>query len=247
MHISVSAVGDPAKLPLVNLDIVSCPKSTRVSHIWDMTACDLVTIEEGECSIFKAKGVEATVWQLRLDPRLKYFVVPHTVRRGMPGSFVIRVFSDQPISMEEAQPLVTTIVSGEWKRQHDVDTTGGPLVLNLGDGTKKDNPKWCQNPQFHLKVNDLETLDDLHIKIVLRRKDKITHAPNATMMHGTPGHSRATNAASAQIAAETKEPPQLGLVICKAETNEDPTKKVVRKKKNKTNALGEVIVMFYCL
>jgi hypothetical protein len=244
-YISVSAVGDPSKLPMVNVDVVSVPRHTRVNHLWDITGCEHVVMEEGECSVLKAKGVESTTWNLKLDHRLKYYVVPHTQRRGITGQFVIRVFSALPLSMEEAAPICSALVSGEWKRTPEVDTTGGPLVLSLHDNVKKDNPKWCQNPQFHLKVNDLVSLDELHIKIIVRRKDKVSAAPGGgTILHGAPGHSgRTTNAHSGGGAAggDAKEPPGLGLVICQAETNEDPTKKVNRKKTQKTNALGEVM------
>ena len=124
--------------------------------------------------------------------------------------------------------MLSTIVNGEWKRQHDVDTTGGPLVLTLHDSTKKDNPKWCQNPQYHLKVDDLESLEELHLKLVLRRKDKVNQGGGGTILHGTPGHGRSTNANSTPSAAgEVKEPPAIGLVICKAEENEDPIKVLI--------------------
>jgi hypothetical protein len=113
-------------------------------------------------------------------------------------------------------------------------------VVTQHDGSVRDNPKWCQNPQYHIKVNDLETLDDLHLKIILRRKDKIQTAPaHSTTIH-VPSHgSRTTNASTPHV--ETKEAPNIGFVVCKAETNEDPTKKNLRKKAIRTNALGEAM------
>lgn len=242
VYISVSAVGDPSKLPMVNVDVMSVPRSTRTNHLWDVTGAEHVSVEEGECPILKTKGVECTLWQLKIDHRLKYYIVPHTPRRGIAGQFVIRVYSQAPVTLEEPQQVITTVTSGEWKRVHDTDTTGGPLMLISHENVRKDNPKWCQNPQYHLKVNDLESLEELHLKIVLRRKDKITQPAGGTIMHGAPGHSRSTNANQAPAASgEPKEAPNIGMVICKAETNEDPTKKINKKKALKTNALGEVV------
>jgi hypothetical protein len=85
VYISVTPVGDPSKLPLVNLDVVSVPKTSHITHVWDFTGCTAVPVEEGECPVIKSKGQETTIWQLKLDARNKYFVLPHTLRRGTPG------------------------------------------------------------------------------------------------------------------------------------------------------------------
>ena len=86
VYISVTPVGDPLKLPHVNVDIVSVPKSSSLSHLWDFTGCEQVTIDEGECPNVRTKGQESAIWQLKLDARNKYFIVPFTVRRGTPGT-----------------------------------------------------------------------------------------------------------------------------------------------------------------
>jgi hypothetical protein len=129
---------------------------------------------------------------------------------------------------------------GEWKKHGDVDTTGGPLrVLVSESGSKKrENPKWCQNSQYHLKLNNIDSLDDLYVKIVLRRRDKVLNA-NAGV---SGGQQRVSNAAAATGVLNSKgEVPNLGLVVCQATTNEDPTKKAIRKKAVKTNAFGEIM------
>lgn len=159
------------------------------------------------------------------------------------GAFVVRIFSLTPIIVEEAPVLLSQIVTGEWRKHGDTDTTGGSLVIGGIDGEKKrDNPKWCQNPQYHIKVDDLESLDDLHIKIILRRKDKPVNEHHTSMIGG---HSRQSHAGTTGVSGEVIIP-GIGMVVCKATTNEDPTKKIIKKKNVRTNALGEVAI-FKCI
>ena len=88
--------------------------------------------------------------------------------------------------------------------------------MNFAD-KKKENPKWCQNPQFHIGLKDKFAKTDLHMKIVVRRTDK----PQKT--------------------AKGAIPETLSFVVCKAECLEDS--QPLRKKGGgpRQNALGELI------
>ena len=55
-----------------------------------------------------------------------------------------------------------------------MDTTGGPLKLLQGDGTYKSNPKWCQNPQYHIEIVDPFGKEEVYLKIVVKRTDSQT-------------------------------------------------------------------------
>ena len=152
------------------------------------------------------------------------------------GAFVVRIFSLTPIIVEEAPALLSQIVTGEWRKYGELDTTGGGLTIGGSEGEKKrDNPKWCQNPQYHIKVDNLESLEDLHIKLILRRKDKPVNE-HQTMIGG---HNRQSHVGASGAGGEVIIP-GIGMVVCKATTNEDPTKKIIKKKNVRTNALGEV-------
>ena len=74
------------------------------------------------------------------------------------GDFILRVFSTEPIVLEHVNGMMVESFTNEWKRHHDSDTTGGPLRQIGSDGHTKENPKWCQNPQYHVQVSELRRI-----------------------------------------------------------------------------------------
>lgn len=48
--------------------------------------------------------------------------------------------------------LLTQYLHGSWDRTSERDTAGGPLRLVDENKGVKNNPKWCQNPQYLLKI-----------------------------------------------------------------------------------------------
>ena len=46
--------------------------------------------------------------------------------------------------------------------------------MTLSDDTKRFNPKWSQNPQYHLEVVDPFGKDEIYLKIVVKRTDLLT-------------------------------------------------------------------------
>ena len=55
--------------------------------------------------------------------------------------------SDAPFALALWQYL-----HGSWDRTSDRDTAGGPLRLVDENKGVKNNPKWCQNPQYLLNI-----------------------------------------------------------------------------------------------
>ena len=120
-------------------------------------------------------------------------------------------------------PVFNNCLPSDWARAGDMDSTGGPLHEM---STKKENPKWCQNPQFFVELQNTVAVDDVHMKIVVRRTDKGA-------------------AASKSVGGDSSKPvdAMVGVVICKADIEEEGNVKSGRKKGPKQNAMGEVIFL----
>jgi len=55
--------------------------------------------------------------------------------------------------------------------------------MNLSDDTKRFNPKWSQNPQYHLEVVDPFGKDEIYLKIVIKRTDLLTEKRQMKYSH----------------------------------------------------------------
>jgi len=209
--------------------VPNCPQ-----HLWDAATSEVIAQDKVD-GAGRVRGQEASIWALEIDQRHYYHIVPHTLRRGQEGSFITRVYSTAPIVVEKINELPTQILSGEWRRTGDLDTTGGPTHLTVESVTSV-NTKWCQNPQFHLEVIDPFAHDEIHLKLVLRRTDKGATAGGGGGAGGGAGGHRGTMLGGQQEKTEVN----VGLVITKAETLEDSAPQ--RKKAGpRQNALGEFI------
>lgn len=99
------------------------------------------------------------------------------------GGYVLRVFATGPINLEKVPPLHMECRGGEWAKSSSMDTTGGPPRVLVGGeegggggglaasaSIKRhlvDNGKWCQNSQFHLRLDDKDAggSDDVFLKV----------------------------------------------------------------------------------
>lgn len=126
----------------------------------------------------------------------------------------MRLFSHDEITLNPVPPKICQVLNGEWTKGSTTDSTGGPISLPV-EGTKKTqhNSKWCQNPQYFLRVTEPFGHSDLYIKIVLRRTDRAN-------THKTPQ--------SQGLIGERAEP-MVGFTICKPNI-EDEAKKPVKSK-----------------
>ena len=233
---------------MTSITVATMPKGVDTpARIWDIGTCDVVATDKIDAA-GRQKGQEVSVWALKLDADKVYYIVPSTLRPGQEGSFIVRLYStEKDVVVESLDKVITQTFTGEWRRTGDLDTTGGPPMIQpekagptgaLHDGVVfggpksellVENPKWCQNPQYHLEVVDPYAKDDIHLKIVLRRTDK------------TDTNARRGQQSMIGNIAELKAEMTVGLVIAKADTLEDLTPQKQVKKGPRQNALGEFI------
>ena len=248
VYISVLPVSthDADGFQVVAFDVTASPKTVSTSllspNIWDASQIDQIACEKVD-GAGRVKGQEVSLWELKIDTRHYYHIVPHTMRRGQEGGFILRVFSSAPIVVEKVAPLFSVTKSGDWRRTQEVDTTGGPWQL-LQDVTKpvkkdakedaeregtappktrqvlKENTKWCQNPQFHVELENPYSKDDIYMKIIVRKSE----APKGR-------------------GGDTKTDATVGAVVCKASFLEDVVVAAKNRRKNgpRQNAMGEII------
>jgi len=88
IYVSVTPYGsEPENSPVVAFDIVCVSKQSGHSgqqHLWDCAFVNVVATEKVYTN-GRAKGQEASVWNVFLEPRQVYYIVPHTMRRGVTG------------------------------------------------------------------------------------------------------------------------------------------------------------------
>lgn len=229
-----------ASLPLVQLTVCEPPRGTspRAPFIGDALLCHVVATDRGD-NAYRQKGQEACIWNLRVTENKSYFVIPSTSRRGQKCGYVLRIFSSSAITVERVPALHVQCKSGEWAKTAALDTTGGPPRVLSGSGedfapgsssstasAKKllvDNSKWCQNSQFHLRLDSLPSdQEDVFLKIVLRRTDR--SAPRHTVAVGGNGPDCF-----------------VGFVVCKPDMLEEHAASKSKLGKPRLNPFGDVI------
>jgi hypothetical protein len=215
----------------MSVSVLQSPKSHASSlkvpiHLWDVSQFSVVTSDRQENGPTAVKGQETSIWEVQIDSKHYFHVVPNSIRRGRDCDFVLRIFSTKPLLVEPTPPIPSIVHAGEWKRIGDLDTTGGPPTILATDGTQKDNPKWCQNPQYHLQIVDQYGKEEVYLKIVLRK------------IEGKHGSARVNQKSSSTD--DKKASATVGLVICKAEVLDEGNIKI--KKAPRQNKLGEVFL-----
>jgi hypothetical protein len=63
-----------------------------------------------------------------------------------------RLVSLKDVTVEPVGDTHTVYLQGMWDRAGGGDTAGGPLRVVTENKGIKTNPKWCQNPQYWLKI-----------------------------------------------------------------------------------------------
>ena len=187
-HINISVVplaASSEKAPIIGFHVLSTPKSVDQHHIWDLTFGHIVGTEAKES---KVKGQEASLWKFKMDPKFNYHIIPHASKKASTGAFVLRVFSHGPLVMESMEPYYVASHFLNWSRpgSGEADSTGGPPMLERKSddsdsnhaSTLLENPKWGQNPQILVTLENTLSKNSVNLKFVLRRADKhgnITH------------------------------------------------------------------------
>lgn len=220
------------------ISVLSSPKHLTTTlnvptHLWEVNQFEVVAVDKVEYGPAIVKGQETSIWGVQLDTKHYYHIICNTPRKDREGDFILRVFGTHPLRLESLPPITAHVEAGEWRRVGDLDTTGGPLTVASADGTHKENPKWCQNPQYHLQMADPFGREEVYLKIVLRR----------TEHHKSNNRSHAQKSNFQQSLEDKKQNAAVGLVICKADVlDENPSK--TRKKQPRQNKLGEVFYFF---
>ena len=219
----VPLVGDAKNAPTVGFSIVTTPKENNHLHIWDLTSGHVLAHEAKEgCG--KVKGQECSLWKFHLDPKYDYHIIPNTTKKSMTGSFILRVFSHNPILLEKKGHIYNEKMYAEWKKSTELDLCGGPLFLSSSDEiiqegveAKKiliENSRWGQNPQIHFKVKNITSKEPVNIKFVLRKTDK----------SGAVSHEKSDHAIS--------------FIVCKPEFVREVNLKKKKSGSVRENALG---------
>ena len=199
---------------------------------WELDPSELVADSASATFSSRFPQREVSKGSIRLDPGHSYNIVPHTSVRGREGKFFVRVFSPKSADVKiAAVPEAKSVyLPGVWERQPERETAGGPLRL-MGKGAGlRDNPKWCQNPQFHLSLPEELGSNSVDVKLVLRRTDNAADASDKKR-----GQRRGSGASD--------EPANVfvGLTIVKAAAPEADGAASRRRDSHavRTNALGE--------
>lgn len=145
-QVYISLVPDSAGsndgLHLISLSVTAATKShISPMHLWDASSSEIVMTDKIDGQ-GKYKGQEASIWDFNISPDKYYHIVPHTLRKGLEGAFILRVYSTEPIVVEKVDPLPNHLIKGEWRKTAELDTTGGPLTLSSDGSTVKENTKW---------------------------------------------------------------------------------------------------------
>eukprot|EP00752_Nemacystus_decipiens_P004063 g3721.t1 len=141
--------------------------------------------------------------------RYAYNVVPHPMEQKREGKFTLRIFSKKDVCVEPVTETFTTYLHGSWDRTSDRDTAGGPLRLVDEHKGVKNNPKWCQNPQYLLNIPARAEYESVDVKLVLRRQSDGSHVRSKDTSGTKPRRTSLTHNALT------------GLVICKAKSQEE--------------------------
>ncbi|GMI02847.1 hypothetical protein TrLO_g14068 [Triparma laevis f. longispina] len=186
---------------------------------------------------------EVSVCDFDLDPNYVYNIIPHPVQRMREGKFFLRVFSDKDILLEQIGDTSSLYLPGSWDKINDCDTSGGPLrSFDEKNKKGKDNPRWCQNPQFVLTTakprsahddEDEDAPKSVDIKIVVRRTDSGKKASKSRT-------SRDDRKGSSMTGVEKKQP-FVGVNVCRAPMSEKDIKVASQRRRQqdaKINALG---------
>ncbi|CAM9184574.1 unnamed protein product [Hapterophycus canaliculatus] len=193
----------------VAFQVVKTKRCTTHKRIWEQKQDDIIA-DSLEATFSSSRGErEVTRASVKLDPRYAYNVVPHPVEQKREGKFTLRIFSRKDVCVEPVTETFTSFLHGSWDRTSDRDTAGGPLRLVDENKGVKSNPKWCQNPQYLLKIPARAPYESVDVKLVLKRQADGSHTRGKEASGTKPRRMSLTHNALT------------GLVICKAKRPED--------------------------
>ncbi|CAN0393668.1 unnamed protein product, partial [Ectocarpus sp. 12 AP-2014] len=211
----------------VGFEVVQTKRHTTHKRIWEQKQDDVIA-DSHENIFASTRGErEVTRASVKLEPRYAYNIVPHPMEQKREGKFTLRIFSRKDVCVEPVTETFTSYLHGSWDRTSDRDTAGGPLRLVDENKGVKNNPKWCQNPQYLLNIPARAQYESVDVKLVLRRQGDGSHARGKETSGTKPRRTSLTHNALT------------GLVICKAKRAEDGAPRRRQTNAPRVNALGE--------
>ncbi|CBN74523.1 conserved unknown protein [Ectocarpus siliculosus] len=144
----------------VGFEVVQTKRHTTHKRIWEQKQDDVIADSHENTFGSTRSEREVTRASVKLDPRYAYNIVPHPMEQNREGKFTLRIFSRKDVCVEPVTETFTSYLHGSWDRTSDRDTAGGPLRLVDENKGVKNNPKWCQNPQYLLNIP--ARCDELH-------------------------------------------------------------------------------------
>jgi len=216
----------------ISFEVVKMRKNVDHPRVWEKDPDDVVADSAAANFASRFPQREVSKGNIKIEPGFSYNVIPHASQKGKEGRFILRIFSKIALKVERIPDTNTIYLPGSWDRVGDKDTAGGPLRLFDERAGGKDNPRWCQNPQYWLTLLP-GTEASVDVKIVLRR----------TEGHGKFGHGHKSSQHSAhkpEVRSNTTDgKAKIGLVICKIPAPPMETKPKRKPGERSTNALGE--------
>lgn len=195
--------------------VVLRQKKSKPGRAWEQDPSEVIADASKANFSYNFPQREVSKGNIELSPKYRYIVVPHTANRGREMDFQLRVFSPKELIVSPLPPCHMVSLAGSWDKTSARDTAGGPLRQK-----KKDNSRWCQNPQFWLSLPP-GTTERVTMKLVLRRTD----APKLD--------------AKGKPEKRTDDGDFMGMVVTRVTPADDEVPK--RRKEVKMNPLGEAL------
>ena len=174
---------------------------------------------------------------IHLEPGTTYNIVPHAAQQGKESPYILRIFSPVDLEIKEVPQSHSVTLPGAWQRVTERDSAGGPLLVP-GSGGKScaSNPKWCENPQFVLRMpKQVPTSSSVDVVVILRRTNmddgKSSSKSRRTSSASSSGGSSSSSSSSSSL--------KIGLVACKIPAPEDERARRRVPGERRINALGE--------
>ena len=129
--------------------VVLKQKKSDKGRIWEQNIKHTVTDSSKSHFSGLMPRREVAKASILLSPLYHYVIVPYTREWGVEMPYTMRIFTRQEMKVEALPELFSKTYEGSWSIGEELDTAGGPLTIK---GTDRDNLKFCQNPQYLIRL-----------------------------------------------------------------------------------------------
>lgn len=96
--------------PMNSITITCTPKGPGTPlRVWDIGTCDIIANDTPTEGIGRMRGQEVSIWSLDINNKNYYHIIPHTMRKGQEGSFIVRLYRYVPLSLLSLLSLVSLV------------------------------------------------------------------------------------------------------------------------------------------